>query len=152
MCSAFDAAFTCAAGHDAFRADQVPTKSTHSKCIGRREPIGGRDVQPDQPVLGCAVVIGALIGTTFGITRSTAHRTNIVMGAMSKKHGGLADRRWVSTTIRSAISAPSGGMRDGRSYLTNTQCLFRAGPTLLTLEVIPCPLLKTLSRAQLQFV
>jgi hypothetical protein len=35
MCSAFDAAFTCAAGHDAFRADRVPTISPHSKCIGQ---------------------------------------------------------------------------------------------------------------------
>lgn len=25
----------CAAGHDAFRANQVPTKNTHSKCIGQ---------------------------------------------------------------------------------------------------------------------
>jgi hypothetical protein len=35
MCSAFDAALPCAAGHDAFRANLVPTKSTHSKCIGQ---------------------------------------------------------------------------------------------------------------------
>ena len=34
MCSAYDAAFTCAAGHDAFRADRVPTKSSHSRCTG----------------------------------------------------------------------------------------------------------------------
>ena len=35
MCSAFDAAFTCAAGHNAFRAGQVPTISSHSKCNGQ---------------------------------------------------------------------------------------------------------------------
>jgi hypothetical protein len=35
MCSAFGAAFTCAAGHDAFRAGQVPTISSHSKCNGQ---------------------------------------------------------------------------------------------------------------------
>ena len=32
------AAFTCAAGHDAFCANQIPTKSTHSKCT--RAPTG----------------------------------------------------------------------------------------------------------------
>jgi hypothetical protein len=35
MCSAFDAAFTCAAGQDAFRADQVPAISSYSKCNGQ---------------------------------------------------------------------------------------------------------------------
>jgi hypothetical protein len=33
-CSAYDAALLCAAGHDAFRANQVPTKSMPSKCTG----------------------------------------------------------------------------------------------------------------------
>jgi hypothetical protein len=32
--SAFDTALTCTAGHDAFRPDQVPTKSSHSRCTG----------------------------------------------------------------------------------------------------------------------
>ena len=35
MCPACHAALKCAAGHDAFRADQVPTNSTHSKCTGQ---------------------------------------------------------------------------------------------------------------------
>jgi hypothetical protein len=35
ICSAFNAAFTCAAGHNAFRAGQVPTISSHSKCNGQ---------------------------------------------------------------------------------------------------------------------
>src|SRR5215203_3492643 len=35
MCSAFDAAFTCAAGHDAFRAGQVPTISSHSSATAK---------------------------------------------------------------------------------------------------------------------
>ena len=35
MYPAFDAALLIAAGHDAFRADRVPTISSHSKCTGQ---------------------------------------------------------------------------------------------------------------------
>src|SRR3546814_2726757 len=35
MCPAFDAALSYAAGHDAFRADLVPTICSHSRCTGQ---------------------------------------------------------------------------------------------------------------------
>ena len=35
MCPACDAALSCAAGHDAFRADRVPTNFSHSECTGQ---------------------------------------------------------------------------------------------------------------------
>lgn len=34
-CPACDAALSCAAGHDAFRADRVPTNCSHSRCTGQ---------------------------------------------------------------------------------------------------------------------
>ena len=35
QCPAFVAALSCAAGHDAFRADRVATKSSHSRCTSQ---------------------------------------------------------------------------------------------------------------------
>jgi hypothetical protein len=35
MCSTYDAALSCAAGHNAFRAAQVPIVSSHSRCTAQ---------------------------------------------------------------------------------------------------------------------
>ena len=53
MCPAFCAAFACAAGHNAFRASQVPIESPHSKCSDPKWVFLSRRFRPALCIHSC---------------------------------------------------------------------------------------------------